>query len=87
MFTLFMKKHATDTSAEETSRIKSILVQNNLKFEVMIARGRTGSDRGSHTYLKSSPVVYGIAPEPVFNYSVYVKRKDYARARKLVLGA
>jgi len=87
MFTLFMKKLATDTSAEEIGRIKTILVKNNLKFEVMIARGRTGAMRDNHVYLKSSPVMYGIAPEPVFIYTVYVRRKDYARAKQLVLGA
>ena len=86
MFMLFMKKLATDTSAKEIGRIKTILVKNNLKFEVWTTRGRTGSDRDSHTYLKSNPVMHGIAPEPVFIYSVYVKYKDYARARQLVLG-
>ena len=78
-----MKKLATDTSAEEISRIKTILAQNNLKFEIWTTRGRTGSDFDSHVYLKSNPVM-NIAPEPVFIYSVYVNRKDYARARQLV---
>jgi hypothetical protein len=82
-----MKKLATDASAEEIGRIKTILVQNKLKFEVMIARGRTGSRWESHTNLRSTPVMYGVAPEPVFINSVYVRHKDYARARELVLGA
>lgn len=84
MFILFMKKLATDTSAEEISRIKTVLGQNDIKFEIWTTRGRTGSAHDSITYLKSAPVMYGLAPEPVFIYSVYVKRKDYARARKLV---
>ncbi len=87
MFNLFMKKLATDTSAEEISRIKTLLAHNSIKFEVMIARGGTGSRYESHTNLRSSPVMHGIAPEPVFIYTVYVKHKDYARARQLVLGA
>ena len=86
MLILFMKKLATDTSAEEIGRIKTILVQNKLKLEVWTSRGRTGSERDSHTYLRSNPVMYGIAPEPVFIYTIYVRRKDYARARQLVLG-
>ena len=87
MLILFMKKLATDTSAEEISRIKTVLGQNNIKLEVWTSRGRTGSERDSHIYLKSMPVMNGIAPEPVFIYTVYVRRKDYARARQLVLGA
>jgi hypothetical protein len=85
MLILFMKKLATDTSAEEIGRIKTILAQNNLKFEVWMSRGRTGSERDSHVYLKSMPVMNGIAPEPVFIYTIYVRRKDYAHARELVL--
>ena len=82
-----MKKLATDTSAEEISRIKTILAKNSFKFEVWTSRGRTGSDRDSHTYLRSNPVMHGIAPEPVFIYTIYVRCKDYARAKQLVLGA
>jgi hypothetical protein len=87
MIILFMKKLATDTSAEEISRIKTILAQYEIKFEVWTTRGRTGSDRDSITHLKSNPVMYEISPEPLFIYSDYVKHKDYARARKLVLGS
>lgn len=87
MFLLFMKKLATDTSAEEIGRIKSILVQNNLKFEMNLTHGRFGSSRDSHVYLKSMPVIYNVAPEPICIYSVYVSRKDYARARQLVWGS
>ncbi len=87
MFILFMKKLATDTSAEEISRIKTILEQHSIKYEVWTSKGRTGSDRDSLTHLKSNPVMYGVSPEPVFIYSVYVKRKDFDRARKLVLEA
>ncbi len=86
MYTPFMKKLATDTSAEEISRIKTILGQNGIKFEVMIARGRSGSRYESHTNLRSSPVMYGVAPESMFIYTVYVRRKDFGRARQLVLG-
>ena len=58
MFILFLKKLATDTSAEEISRIKSILGQNNIRFEIWTTRGRTGSDHDSHVYLKSNPVIH-----------------------------
>ena len=86
MFILLMKKLATDTSAEEISRIKYILDENKIKFEIWTTRGRTGSERDSHVCLKSTPVIHNIAPEPMFIYSVYVKRKDFARARQLVFG-
>jgi len=86
MLILFMKKLATDTSAEEIGGIKTILAQNNLKFEVTTARGGTGSRWDSHTNLRSNPVMHGIAPEPVFIYTVYVRRKDYVRASQMVLG-
>jgi len=84
MFVLFMKKLATDTSAEEFSRIKSILVQNKIKYEITTIRGRTGSDRDAHTNLRSNPVAYNMVRDPMFIYSVYVKHKDFALARQLV---
>lgn len=86
MIILFMKKLATDTSAEEISRIKSILVRNNIKFEMKLTHGRFGGSQDSHVYVKSMPVV-NTAPEPMVIYSIYVNRKDHAHARKLVWGS
>ena len=85
MFVLFLKKLATDNSAEEISRIKTILNKNNIKFEVWTSRRRVGSELYSRISISSIPVFHGLAPEPMFIYSVFVKRKDFARARQLVL--
>jgi hypothetical protein len=76
-----------NTSNEDLSRIKTIPGQNSIYFNAMLARGGTGSRWDSHTNLRSTPVRYGVAPEPVFIYTIYVRRKDYAHARELVLGA
>ena len=48
---------------------------------------RMKTEHDSHVTLKSSPVMHGDASEPVFIYTVYVRHKDHARARQLVLGA
>jgi hypothetical protein len=75
-----------DTANEDLSRIKTMPGQNSIYFNAMLAHGRNGSFPGSYVYLRFNPVMHGIAPEPVFIYTVYVKSKDFARARQLVLG-
>jgi hypothetical protein len=87
MLVIFMKKLATDTSAEGISRIKTILAQNNIRFEIATARGRTGSDRDVQTGLRSNPVAYNLVRDPMFIYTVYVNRKDFTRAQQLVFGS
>jgi len=86
MLTLFLKKLATDTSAEENSRIKTILEQNDIKFEVNITHTKMRSYAESQVKLGGTPVMHGVAPQPIVIYSIYVKRQDFARAKKLVWG-
>ena len=86
MFGFFMKRIAIDTSAEEVRRISSILEQNNLKCEVRTerTRGSIGSSLDAASYAQGNIAMYKGASQPTFIYSVYVNRKDYDCARKLI---
>lgn len=86
MFGLFLKKLATDTSAEEIRRITSILEKNNLKFEVRTTRtrGTIGSGIDAHAYARANLALYKGASQPSFIYAVYVRRKEIDKARKLI---
>lgn len=86
MFGLFLKKLVIDTSAEEIRRTTTILEQNNIKYEVRTtrSRGTIGSGIDAHTYARANLAMYKEAAQPSFIYSVYVKRKDYDQARKLI---
>jgi len=87
MLGLFLKRLAIDTSAEEIRRITTILEQNSLHYEVRTARSRgsIGSGLDAHSYARANLAMYKGASQPAFIYSVYVRRKDYDLARKLML--
>ena len=89
MFTLFLKKLSVDTSAEEIGRTTMILDENNLKYEIRTARtrGSIGSAIDARTYAKANLAMYKGSSQPSFTYSVFVKPKDYDRARKLTKGS
>ena len=89
MFGLFMKKLAVDTSAEEIRRTTTILEKNNLKYEIRTTRtrGTIGSALDARSYANANLAMYKGASQPSFIYSVYVKPKDYDRARKLTRGS
>ena len=89
MFTLFMKKLAVDTSAEEIRRTTTILEKNNLKYEIRTtrSRGSIGSAIDAQTYANANLAMYKGASQPAFIYSVYVKPKDFDQARKLTKGS
>jgi hypothetical protein len=89
MFTLFKKKLAIDTSAEEIRRTTTILEKNNIKYEIRTTRTRgvIGSAFDAQSYARGNIAMYKGASQPSFIYSVYVKAKDYDRARKLVKGS
>jgi hypothetical protein len=74
-----------DISNEDLSRRMTVPGQNSMYFNAMLAHGGNESLPGSCVNLRSSPVVQGVAPEPMSIYTVYVRYKDYARARQLVL--
>lgn len=86
MLGLFLKKLAIDTNAEEIGRITTILEQNDIKYVVdtVRPRGTVGSAIDAGTYARANLAYYKGAPQPTFVYYVYVKRKDYDRARKLI---
>lgn len=88
MLGLFLKKLATDTSAEEIRRTTTILEQNHIHYEVRTirARGTIGSALDANAYATGNIPMYKNAAPPTFIYTVHVSRKDYTLARKLVWG-
>ena len=86
MFSLFMKKIAVDTSAEEIRKMTTILEKNNLKYEIRTTRtrGSIGSAIDARSYANANLAMYKGSSQPSFVYSVYVKPKDYDKARKLI---
>jgi hypothetical protein len=86
MFTIFMKKLAVDTSAEEIRRTTTILEQNRIKYEIRTTRtrGTIGSALDARSYANANLAMYKGASPPSFIYSVYVKHKDYERACTLI---
>lgn len=88
MFGLFLKKLATDTSAEEIRRITTILDQHKIKYEVRTTRtrGTIGLGMDAASYAKANLAMYHGAAGPSFIYSVYVSRKNFDIACKLMQG-
>ena len=84
MFALFLKKLATDTSAEAIGRIKLILEQNGISCKIITSEGKISVGSESHVYNKANPVIHDLAPRSTIIYYVYVKRKDYSRACVLI---
>jgi len=86
MFGLFLKRLVIDTSAEEIGRTTTILEQNGIKYEVRTirSRGTIGSGIDAHAYARANLALYKGAQQPSFVYYVYVRRKDYDRARRLI---
>ena len=84
-----MKKLVTDISAEEIRRATTVLEQNGIKYEIrtMRTRGLIGSALDAGSYAQGNISMYRGAPQPTFIYSVYVNRKSYAHARKLLWGS
>lgn len=89
MFTFFNKKLAVDTSSEEITRITTILKKNHIKYELRTTRtrGSIGSGLDTYSYAQANIALYKGASQPIFLYSVYVNRKDFNLARKLVWGS
>lgn len=86
MIGLFLKRLALDVSSKEITRITTILEQNDIKYELRTTRSRGGIGKAldARAYARSNIAMYKGASQPAFIYRVYVKRKDYTRALKLV---
>jgi len=72
MFTLFMKKLAKIHQPKKSAGSSPSWWRTTSSLRSWSPAEEPGHLRDLHVYLKSSPVEYGIAPEPVFIYSVYV---------------
>lgn len=85
---LFMKKLTVDTSAEGIRGLASTLDQNNIRYEIRTTRtrGSVGTAMDAHYYAKGNLPMYKGASQPAVIYSIYVDRKKYYQATKLIHG-
>jgi hypothetical protein len=87
-FLFLLKKLVTDTSGEEIARVTALLAQNGIKYVMRTVRprGSLGTAIDSRTYAGSNLAMYKGASLPPYVYMVYVRRKDYDRAKDVVCG-
>ena len=85
---LFMKKLTVDTSAEGVRRLATILEQNNIRYEIRTTRtrGSVGSAMDARSYAQGNLPLYKGTSQPMVIYSIYVDRKYYYLALKLLHG-
>jgi hypothetical protein len=81
-----MKRLILDTSSETIRRVTSILDENKIKYTLKTTRtrGTVGSGLDARAYARANIAMYKGSDQPSFVYSVYVSRKDYARAAALI---
>lgn len=89
LFFAFMKKVATDTNSQEIARVTSLLDQHQIKYKIHTVRTRSnvGMAFDAGSYARANLAMYKGSSQPSFVYFVYVSRKDYTRARKLLYGS
>lgn len=86
MFTFLKKKLSVDISSEEIRRVTTILDQNKIKYEIKTirTRGIIGTGMDAMSYARSNISMYKGSSQPSFIYEVYVSRKNYVQALKLI---
>ncbi|MBG0770785.1 MAG: hypothetical protein H0S82_03705 [Anaerolineaceae bacterium] len=86
MFVGFKKRIMVDTSSEEARRATNLLDEHKIKYELRTKRprGSVGTALDAQSYARGNISMYKGASQPIFIYMVYVKRKDYDQAMKLL---
>lgn len=86
IMSLFMKKLATDTSAEEIRKITDKLKAANVHYQLVTdrSRGSVGSFADARAYAKSNMAMYKFSNKPSMVYHVFVRRKNYSGAKDLI---
>jgi hypothetical protein len=86
MFTFLKKRILVETNNESVTKALAALDKNKIKYELRTSRSRgvIGSTFDAQSYARSNISMYKGSSQPSFIYMVYVKRKDYLRAKKLI---
>ncbi|MEA4811935.1 MAG: hypothetical protein VB108_05130 [Anaerolineaceae bacterium] len=86
LMSLLMKKVAVDTSAEGIRCITDKLGCAKIKYHIVTTRtrGTIGSGGDARSYARANIALYKFGKNPGFVYSVFVKRKDYPKAKEAI---
>jgi len=86
MFVGFRKRILVDTSSEEARRVTNILDEHKIKYELRTKRprGSVGTALDARAYGRGNISMYKGAGQPLFVYMIFVRRKDFVRAKKLL---
>lgn len=86
MFVFLKKRISVDTSNESVTKTLAALEKHHIKYEIRTIRSRgvigTGMDAGS--YARSNIAMYKGSSQPGFVYRVYVRRRDYLQAKRMI---
>ena len=86
MFVFLKKRILVDTGNESVTKALAVLEKHHIKYEIRTIRSRgvigTALDAGS--YARSNIAMYKESSQPGFVYMVYVKRRDYLQAKRLI---
>lgn len=85
MVTIFnRKKLLTDTSAEQLVNTKSKLDRAGITYFVKTKTSRSALGRGIDArIIMRTPTMYRVDPPVTYVYYLYVKRKEYERAKQV----
>ncbi len=86
MFIPFLKQLVSDFDPGEIKRVEEILKANKIPYRIKSynPRGPFGRHYDSKTYETIVMPLYKNAQRPTITYIVYVKKKDYDRAKNLI---
>ena len=90
MITFFNRRRLfVDSNAEAAARVWSVLKKNGIPYEMHTLRNHTTFGRNLHSSMAMNfnKGAWGHAPladEILYTYVIYVRKRDYERARKIV---
>lgn len=86
MFVIFKKRLVVDSNNVAITRTTEILEKHMIKYELRTtrSRGSIGSRLDALSYARSNIAMYKGSAMPDFVYMIYVKRRDFTRAKQLI---
>jgi|LSQX01.3.fsa_nt_gb hypothetical protein len=85
MFIPFLKQLMTDVDSGQIKQVEDILKANKIPYRIQTSswRGPIGRYYDSRTYSQITMPLYIDAQKPTLSYVIYVRRRDFERARGL----
>lgn len=84
------KKLLTDTSSIEIARVTTILKEHHISYDIVTKKSQSTFSNMAHASM-SNTIGHGAAAsyndivgEVFFIYHIYVRRKDYEKAKRIV---